>query len=57
MPWSRSRGSGGDHDSLVGIAIGPAVLGALWPTAYDALYGGGTDQKRMVEGLSRFGFR
>jgi hypothetical protein len=57
VPWSRSRGSGGDHDSLVGIAIGPAVLGALWPTAYDALYGGGTDQKRMVEGLSRFGFR
>jgi Kef-type K+ transport system membrane component KefB len=40
---------------LAGIAIGPSVLGALWPTAYDALYGGGTDQKRMVEGLSQFG--
>jgi Kef-type K+ transport system membrane component KefB/nucleotide-binding universal stress UspA family protein len=40
---------------IAGIALGPSVFGVLSPQAQQALFGGGPEQKAMVEAVSDLG--
>jgi Kef-type K+ transport system membrane component KefB/nucleotide-binding universal stress UspA family protein len=40
---------------LAGLLLGPSVLGALWPDAYQAIFPGTPAQKSMIEGIAQFG--
>jgi K+:H+ antiporter len=40
---------------IAGILLGPSVFGAIWPEAQHTIFGGGREQKLMVEALSDLG--
>ncbi|MFL6930285.1 MAG: cation:proton antiporter, partial [Xanthobacteraceae bacterium] len=40
---------------LAGLLLGPSVLGALWPEAYQAIFPSTPAQKSMIEGIAQFG--
>jgi Kef-type K+ transport system membrane component KefB/nucleotide-binding universal stress UspA family protein len=40
---------------IAGILLGPSVFGLIWPEAQHALFGGGPEQKAMVEAISDLG--
>jgi Kef-type K+ transport system membrane component KefB len=40
---------------IAGIILGPSVLGAIWPEAQHAIFGGGREQKAMIEAVSDLG--
>jgi Kef-type K+ transport system membrane component KefB/nucleotide-binding universal stress UspA family protein len=40
---------------LAGVIIGQSVLGKLWPSAYQQLFAGGTQQKNMVDAIAQLG--
>jgi K+:H+ antiporter len=40
---------------IAGIVLGPSVFGVLWPEAQHAIFGGGREQKAMIEAVSDLG--
>jgi len=40
---------------LAGILLGPSVLGAIWPSAHQAIFPDLPEQKRMIDAISQLG--
>ena len=40
---------------IAGVVLGPSVFGAFWPELQHAIFGGGREQKAMIEAVSDLG--
>jgi len=40
---------------IAGVALGPSVLGAIWPRAQHTIFGGNSEQQAMLEAVSDLG--
>src|SRR5215475_12704068 len=40
---------------VAGVLLGPSAFGVLWPEAQRALFGGGPEQKAMLDAVSDLG--